>query len=358
MERPISDSAKILIVDDQPYDVELLQRMLSRAGYGFADGLEDPGRLGQVLCEYRPDLVLLAVHMPQMNVLDALKLIRAGREDQADLPVLVMTADRTSEVHRQALANDYLSKPFDRTEVLVRIRNLLEIRFLRKALQEHHECLESKVRERTEQLEQAQYEMLSVLAKVSEFRDDDTGKHTKRVGLLSRLIAEELGLPAKMAELLERSAPLHDIGKVAIPDRLLLKPGRFTAEEELEMQKHTVIGEHILRDSRFDILRMAEQIAAAHHEKWDGSGYPKGLRGEEIPLPARIVAVADFYDALTHARPYKKAWTREEAMEEIRKQRGRHFDPAVADACIAVVTRCPSLEPAEAAQGKIVSSRL
>jgi putative two-component system response regulator len=350
MKRPINDSARILIVDDQSHHVETLQQMLRCAGYPLNQGLGDLNRLPQVLCDYQPDLVMIDLHMPQMDVLDVLRWIRCGRMDGADLPVLAVTSDRSSGVYQEALAagvNDYVIKPFDRAEVLVRIRNLLEMRFLRKSLKEHHERLESKVRERTRQLEQAQNEILTVLAKVSEFRDDNTGKHTKRVGLLSRLIAEELGLPARTVELLERSAPLHDIGKVAIPDRLLLKPGRFTKEEEEEMQRHTLIGESILRDSQFDILRMAEQIAAAHHERWDGSGYPRGLRGEEIPLPARIVAVADFYDALTHARPYKRAWTREEALEEIRRQRGRHFDPAVADACIAVISRCRSIDPTD-----------
>jgi Response regulator containing a CheY-like receiver domain and an HD-GYP domain len=350
MNGSIKDTARILIVDDQPYNVDLLKRILRRDGYKHLQGLEDPTLLEEVFHQYEPDIILLDIHMPEINGLDALQMIRRWQEDNEYLPILILTADMTPEIKQNALsagANDFLNKPFDRTEVLLRIHNLLETRNLHKELQHHNEQLENKVKRRTQMLEQAQNEILTLLAKVSEFRDDVTGKHTKRVGLLSELIAMELGLPEKEIELIGKAAPLHDIGKVAVPDRILLKPGRFTEDEFKEMQKHTVFGEQILVNSQFDILRMAEQISASHHEKWDGTGYPNGLKGEHIPLPARIVAVADFYDALTHHRPYKDAWSQEATLEEIKNQKGKHFDPVVADACIAVIQQHKYIEPNE-----------
>ncbi len=333
-------TARMLIVDDQPYNIELLVRILQRSGYTNYLGLSDPTRLEQTFHDYRPDMVLLDIHMPEIDGITALQMIRGWHDDSDYLPILVLTADTTPEIKQAALAagaNDFLNKPFDRIEVLLRIHNLLQTRSLHKAMQAYNEQLELKVKERTEQLEHAQDEILLLLAKVSEFRDDDTGKHTKRVGILSGLIARELGLAAEQIEILRKASTLHDIGKVGIPDAILLKPGRFIPEEYEQMKKHTSLGEHILRNSSFEILKMAEIISAAHHEKWDGSGYPRGLMQEEIPLVARIVAVADFYDALTHERPYKEAWTVEQTLEEIERQSGKHFDPAIANACIAVI---------------------
>jgi putative two-component system response regulator len=180
---------------------------------------------------------------------------------------------------------------------------------------------------------------LELLGRTSEYRDDVTEQHTQRVGQLSGMIARELGLPASEAELIRLASPLHDIGKIGIPDRILLKPGRFTEEEFEEMKTHAGIGASILDGSLFPVLQVAKVIALTHHERWDGRGYPSGLKGSDIPLAGRIVAIADFYDALTHQRPYKQAWTKEETVEEIRKQRGAHFDPEIVDAFLKIIER-------------------
>jgi putative two-component system response regulator len=192
--------------------------------------------------------------------------------------------------------------------------------------------LEDKVRERTEELQRSRLEILQLLGRASEYRDDITGRHTLRVGALAGLIATRLGLPEEDAKTIRMAAPLHDIGKIGIPDDILLKPGRYEAHEFERMKTHTVIGADIVQDSSFELLKLAGAIARWHHEKWDGTGYPDGMRGEDIPLAARIVALADYYDALTHERPYKRAWSLEETIEEIKRQRGRHFDPAIVDA--------------------------
>jgi putative two-component system response regulator len=190
--------------------------------------------------------------------------------------------------------------------------------------------------DRDRQLEQAQFEMLARLAAVAEFRDDDTGQHTRRVGDLSVAIAQRLGQPEAQLNLMRLAAPLHDVGKIAIPDAVLGKPGKLTVDEFDEMKTHTTVGAQMLAGSGYSLLELAEEIALSHHEKWDGSGYPAGLAGEAIPIAGRIVAVADVFDALTHERPYKAAWSTAEALAEMTGQAGRHFDPAVLEAFIAL----------------------
>ncbi|WP_372632962.1 HD-GYP domain-containing protein [Cohnella sp.] len=330
-----SIDAKILIVDDQEYNVSLLERILTRAGFSRIHSTLDPHEVQRMVAEVEPDIVLLDLHMPGIDGLEVLKRIREQVGQENYLPVLMLTADTTAEVKQQGLqagVNDFLAKPYDRTEVVLRIRNLLKTRELHLQLQHHNRTLEDKVQERTMELSQAKLEMMLLLGRAAEYRDDMTGQHTQRVGELSALIAERLGLPEKDVDLIRKAAPLHDIGKIGIPDEILLKPGRFEPHEFERMKTHTTIGADILEGSYFNILQLARVIALSHHEKWDGSGYPQGLAGEEIPIEARIVALADFYDALTHERPYKRAWTPEETMEEIARQRGAHFDPQVVDA--------------------------
>ncbi|GGD58431.1 HD-GYP domain-containing protein [Paenibacillus nasutitermitis] len=334
------NQAKILIVDDQEYNISLLERILSRAGFMHIFSTLDPHRINQLLQEIDPDIILLDLHMPGMDGIQALQLIRDQTGPDSYLPVLMLTADNTSKARQEGLhagVNDYLTKPYDRTEVVLRINNLLKTRFLHKQLQQHNSMLEERVRERTEQLDQAKLETLQVLGRASEFRDDITGMHTQRVGQMSGLIASRIGLSEKQIELIRMAAPLHDIGKIGIPDHILLKPGRFEADEFEHMKLHTTIGANILKESSFDVLRMAELITRSHHEKWDGTGYPQGLKEEEIPIEARVVALADFYDALTHERPYKKAWLPAEAVEEVKRQKGIHFDPRVVDAFLSIM---------------------
>lgn len=311
-----------------------MERILRRAKYERIYATTDPVRVQGLMKEVEPDMVLLDMHMPVLDGLQVLEQIREHTGDDHYLPVLVLTADTTPEIKQKALqagANDFLTKPFDRAEVLLRIHNLLNTRQLHTQLKSYNETLEMRVRERTEELEQAKNEILQLLGRASEFRDDMTGEHTKRVGKIAGLIAERLGLPEERVDLIRKAAPLHDLGKMGIPDEILLKPGRLEPHEFAKMQTHTTIGAQILEGSRFSVLKMARLIAQGHHEKWDGTGYPEGLKGEEIPLEARIVAIADFYDALTHKRTYKEAWTAEEALAEIMNQQGKHFDPDIVD---------------------------
>lgn len=326
--------AKILIVDDQEYNISLLERILTRAGFKNLYSTMDPHETANMLIEVDPDIVLLDFHMPDMDGLQVLKLIRERSGANGYLPVLMLTADMTPETKQQVLqagVDDFLTKPFDRMEVILRIHNLLRTRQLHLQLQQSNSKLEERVKERTEELETAKLEILHLLGRASEYRDDITGQHTQRVGSLSGLIAERLGLPEQQVYMIRMAAPLHDIGKIGIPDELLLKPGRFEPHEFERMKVHTTIGASILEGSNFAILRMAGIIAHAHHEKWDGTGYPQGLMQDQIPMEARIVALADFYDALTHERPYKRAWTPQEALDEVEKQRGVHFDPQIVE---------------------------
>jgi putative two-component system response regulator len=329
--------AKVLIVDDQEYNLSLLERILDRAGYKNLNSSTNPRQTMPLIEQLDPDIVLLDLHMPEMDGFEVLRLIREHTNKDSYLPVLVLTADITPEAKKMALqagANDFLTKPFDRTEVVLRIHNLLRTRYLHLQLQQQNELLEERVQERMKELRQAKAEILQLLGRASEYRDDMTGQHTQRVGRLSGLIADRLGLPALQVEMIRMAAPLHDIGKIGIPDELLLKPGRFEPEEFERMKLHTTIGASILEGSYFAVLKMAEIIAGSHHEKWDGTGYPQGLSGETIPIEARIVALADFYDALTHERPYKKTWTSQEAITEVENQRGKHFDPQIVDVFI------------------------
>ncbi len=338
-----SSDAKILIVDDQEYNVSLLERILTRAGFRRIHSTLDPLEVQRMVAEVEPDIVLLDLHMPGMDGLEVLRRIREQVGKDQYLPVLMLTADTTSEVKQQGLqagVNDFLAKPYDRTEVVLRIRNLLQTRQLHLQLQEHNRTLEEKVEERTMELSKARLEMILLLGRAAEYRDDMTGQHTQRVGELSALIARRLGFPDKDVDLIRRAAPLHDIGKIGIPDDILLKPGRFEPHEFERMKTHTTIGADILEGSYFNILQLARVIALSHHEKWDGSGYPEGLAGEAIPIEARIVALADFYDALTHERPYKRAWTPQETLEEIVRQRGVHFDPQIVDTFVELFREC------------------
>jgi putative two-component system response regulator len=332
MHQPVSGSAHILIVDDQKHNVLLLERILRRGGYHNVQSTTNPAQVGELCATLAPDLILLDIHMPHIDGFAILAELRARYPPPSYVPVLALTADSTRETRERALlagARDFLNKPFDSTEVLLRIGNLLETRQYYLQLERQNAALEERVLARTRQLEMAQYEILTRLALAAEFRDDATGKHAQRVGRISALLAEALALPTEQTQLVRRAAPLHDVGKIGIPDRLLLKPGKLTPAEFALMQAHTLIGANLLAGSEFPLLRVAEDIARSHHERWDGTGYPESLAGDNIPIVGRIAAVADVFDALTHDRPYKRAWATADAVSEIERQAGRQFDAAV-----------------------------
>ena len=334
-------SARILIVDDQPSNILLLEGILQEEDYSAYRSITDSRQVLPIFLEYRPDLILMDLQMPYLDGFEVMKQLRAQIPPEAFLPILVLTADITPEPKRQALAGgamDFLTKPFDATEVILRIRNLLQTRALHLQLQNQNQLLEQRVRERTADLEETQNEILERLALAAEYRDDDTGEHTKRVGQMAAQIAQTLGLPEAEVELIGRAALLHDVGKIAIPDSILLKPGKLSLEEFSHMKTHATLGAKMLSGGRFALLQRAEEIASTHHERWDGTGY-LGLHGDTIPVAGRIVAVADVFDALTSERPYKQAWPHKEAIEEIQRQSGRQFDPRVVDAFLEVVHR-------------------
>jgi len=324
--------AKILIVDDKSDNIELLERILRRAGYTQIRTTTRPKQVIAIFHEYQPDIILLDLHMPDMDGLELLQLLSPIVPKSSFLPIVILTADITVRAKQEAFllgAKDFLTKPLDRVEVLLRIRNLLQTRFLTLEVQENNHLLEEKVRHRTHELELAQIAIIECLAKASEFRDDDTGEHTKRVGDIVAKLARALGYSLEEARMIGLAASLHDIGKIGTPDGILLKSGELTSQEFDIIKSHTLIGKEILSNGHFPILEFAQTIALTHHEKWDGTGYPSGLKGDEIPFVGQIVSIADVYDALTHKRPYKSAWTSEKALEEIEKQSGKQFNPKI-----------------------------
>jgi putative two-component system response regulator len=332
---------RILVVDDEPPNVSSLLRLLARGGYTRVQGLTDSRDVIRELEDFQPDLLLLDLRMPHVDGFQVLEAMRSTVPEDEYFPVLVLTGDLSPEVREQALtagARDFLTKPFDLTEVLLRIRNLLEARVLHLALRDTNRTLEDRVRERTRELAEAQLEILERLALAADYRDDLTGRHAQRVGLLASLLMAELGRPDDEVHLVRWAATLHDVGKIGVPDAILMKPGPLNEAEYQVIRTHVEIGEKILSGSRFHLLNLASEIARTHHERWDGTGY-HGLVGKAIPLAGRVVALADAYDSLTHIRPYKDALEPGEAALRIEKDRGSHFDPEVVDAFLALRDR-------------------
>lgn len=351
----VDHNPPILIVDDLESNTQLFEAMLEDAGFDNLRSLNDPRQTLEAFREFRPDLILLDLHMPHMSGVEVINQLRSELANEY-VPILVLTADDTSPAKERALsagATDFLSKPFDNTEVILRIRNLLETRELYRQLHRQKATLEEKVAERTSQLEFAKIEILERLAVAAEIRDDETGRHTQRVGRVSALIAQALGLPDRSVELIRRAAPLHDIGKIATPDSILLKPGSLSPAEWQVMKRHTKVGARLLANSISSALQVAETIALTHHEHWDGNGYT-GMAGEAIPAVGRLVAVVDVFDALTNHRPYKEAWDLERSVDEIRSQRGRQFEPRIVDAFLEVNSTVNLLEPEEISQHMVV----
>ena len=337
-------NARILIVDDEAANIEILERILTRAGFTRVRTTTESREAAALYVQHRPDLILLDLHMPHLDGLDVMDQLNEIAE-ASYLPILILSGDLTPEARREALsrgAKDFVNKPFQQDELLLRIKTLLETRLLYIQIQSQNQLLEAKVRERTRELVEAQIEIIERLAIAAEFRDDNTGQHTQRVGQMSALLAKQLGLPDSMVSLIARAAPLHDVGKIGVPDSILLKMGTLTPQEFEIVKTHTTIGARILSGGKFPLLRLAEEIALTHHERWDGTGYA-GLNGIDIPLAGRIVAVADVFDALTQQRPYKPAWPVTDAIAEIARQRERQFDPGVVDAFLRVLESSPAM---------------
>jgi putative two-component system response regulator len=339
MSRPDATWARILVVDDQAPNVVLVERMLAQWGYEQVTTTTQSHEVPNLCATLRPDLILLDLQMPKPDGFELMEILRPQTHGPPAVPVLVLTADATQPTRQRALtvgASDFLSKPLDPTEVRLRISNLLETRRLQLDLLGQNQELEGRVRARTQDLERARLELLERLALAAEYRDDNTQEHAQRVGRTVALLARALGVPEADVEVLATAAPLHDIGKIGIPDAILLKRAPLTPEEFTLMRAHTTIGAQILSGSEFAILNTAERVARCHHERWDGGGYPDGLAGEEIPLAGRLVALADVFDALAHQRPYKDAWPIERTLAEIEAGAGTHFDPDVVRAFLTL----------------------
>lgn len=328
---------KILIVDDDKTNLSLFTHMLAQLPDTSISTCPDAYEALDWCGSHDPDLILLDYMMPGMDGLDFLSRFRA-MPGQEMTPVIMITADMGLQVRHQALqmtANDFLSKPVNRVELLARVKNMLAMRKSQLAMSQKIEHLAEEVEQKSQQTNSLALNSMDLLARAAGYRDPETGEHLLRMSNYTRIIAAQLGLPKEEQDLLLNAAPMHDIGKMGIPDHILLKPGRLDDAELEVMRRHAQIGADILRGSPSPLLQTASQIAQTHHEKWDGSGYPKGLAGEDIPLYGRIVAVADVFDALTSSRPYKQGWNLEDASRYLRDNAGSHFDPRCVDAFFA-----------------------
>lgn len=324
----------VVVVDDSAINLKLFKALLDKIPELDVTCFESSSE-GLVWCALNPvDFVILDYMMPAPDGLAFLERLRAmpGRHD---IPVLMTTANDHREIRYEALAggaSDFLNKPIDKSEFIARASNLCELRRSQRRMSDHAAWLAEAVDKATAEVREREREIIVRLVRAAEFRDPETGSHIQRMAAYSRLIAERLGLPLAEQEIILAAAPMHDVGKLGTPDHILLKPGKLTPEEFEIMKEHARKGYEILADSNSRMLQVAAIIALSHHEKFDGSGYPGGLRGEDIPLYGRIVAVADVFDALTSARPYKPAWTLERAVEFLQENRDKHFDPACLDA--------------------------
>lgn len=326
--------ARILILDDQEINIRLLQKILQNAGYVHVTSITDSRKIEQLYTDNDYDLILLDIRMPHMDGFEVMKKLNTIPKESF-VPVLVLSAQNDLETKLSALklgAKDFLTKPFDQTEVLLRINNLLEVRLMQLHQRLQNKLLDERVKERTRELNETRLEVIRRLGLAAEFRDNETGYHIIRMSKYSQIIAQYFGLGEDQAELILNASPMHDIGKIGIPDHILLKPGRLDKQEWSIMKTHAAIGAEILSGHNSELMLTARTIALNHHEKFDGSGYPNGIAGENIPISARIVALSDVFDALTSERPYKKAWSIEKAVSEIHHCSNSHFDPDLVSA--------------------------
>jgi putative two-component system response regulator len=364
----LSEAAKVMIVDDEPLNIKVFQKHLKLAGYQHFVTATDPRPVMEMVLRDMPDVILLDVMMPGIS---GLEILRKVREDErlAHIPTIVLTAADNEQTRMEALqlgATDFLGKPVNAAELVVRVRNALLVKAYHDHLKNYARDLAHQVRARTAELAASRLELIHCLARAAEYRDNETGRHVIRVGCYAAIIARSLGMDEQYVELIEHAAPLHDMGKVGVPEMILLKPDKLTPEEYEFMKKHSLYGKHTFEPMPYDewrtfkshtflgemimdvpsspIVTMAAKIALTHHEKWDGTGYPLGLSGEDIPLAGRITAVADVFDALASKRPYKPAFPLDRCFGIMKEGRGTHFDPKVLDAFLvcreAIVEVC------------------
>jgi len=320
----------ILICDDSITNILLLTKLLESEGFDQVESVTDPLKVLPAMESKSFDLLILDIEMPRMNGFEVMQQIHSSPIAKQLVPILVLTGRQGADTRNRALksgAQDFVNKPFDQTEVLLRVKNLLKVRAAYLAQANLTIELEKRVAQRTTELNKATDFLVERLAMAGEMRDTDTGKHVLRVGQYARMLALAYGLPPDVAYLLEKAAPLHDLGKIGIPDSILLKKGRLTDLERKVMNNHTNMGADLLANHGSALVQMAATVALSHHEYWDGSGYPAGLRGESIPIEGRITSICDVFDALTSERPYKHAWSLEDALNYLEQKAGSQFDP-------------------------------
>lgn len=331
------DDYRVLICDDSIANVMLLAGLLEEEGIPHSKWLTDPRQVAVELAEQDYDLLMLDIEMPGMTGFDVMEQLSQESLVDEYFPILILTAHQDAETRNRALragAADFINKPFDQTEVVLRVKHMLEVRKAYKIQADLARKLEKLVEERTSELSKATDVLIARLAKAGELRDNETGKHVLRVGKYARIIAEGAGLPSQICFMIEKAAPLHDLGKIGIPDSILLKKASLDEVERKVMDTHVEIGAELLKEHESALVKMASSIALNHHERWDGTGYPVGLSGESIPIEGRITAISDVFDALTTDRPYKNAWSFQDAVAEIQKSAGTHFDPKLVEVFI------------------------
>ncbi|MDX8390084.1 MAG: response regulator [Mariprofundaceae bacterium] len=325
---------KIVIIDDNQTNLMLLEHLVKKMDSCESKSFMDPTEALTWCAANDIDLVMVDYMMPSMNGIEFSQQFKK-LEGKSVVPIIMITASHDKEIRHEALqkgVSDFVTKPIDRIEVTARANNLLLLHSSQKKLANKSKWLAEEVRRATNELALREREAIMLLSKAAEFRDPETGAHIIRMSHYSKHIAKNLKLDSEVCETIFIAAPMHDIGKVGTPDSILLKPGRLEPDEFKIMKEHAGYGYQILHNSDSKLLQIAATIANSHHEKFDGSGYPKGLKGEDIPLVGRIVAVADVFDALTSARPYKEAWPLEKAINLIKEESGKHFDPECVDA--------------------------
>ncbi len=327
-------SVTILIVDDTPNNLDLLGGIL-RENYRVKTALRGEVALKIAKSDTPPDMILLDIMMPEMDGYEVCRQLKADPKS-AHIPVIFITAKNEVEDETKGLeigAVDYITKPINPALVSSRVATHL-------ALYNQQRELENLVDQRTQEIDETRLAIIQRLGRASEYKDNETGLHVIRMSYYAKLIAEKMNMPSQWCELLFNASPMHDVGKIGIPDRIILKPGKLDKDEWDMMQRHPEFGAEIIGELESDLLKLSYDIALTHHEKWNGKGYPNGLKADEIPVAGRIVAVADVFDALTSERPYKNAWTVERAVDLIQSEAGEQFDPVVVEAFNQALDSC------------------